>query len=297
MRTNFLLATLLLCHTLPNNAQNHLVSQDYGEFFDWFHERSQVHQLYSDRTTLYIFTDQANVRKTPSGKAEVVTQLPIGTAVCNIAYKNEQKLPVAEINGYGDLWFHVSGRDAQGKPFTGYVWGANIAKGWREADVTGDGKSEFVMLGVSSQPRKQLKDINAEIRVLQNRRLVSQAIVPGLCIFEDCAASPLLRVMQSRATPGLTIIEASAMTIGCMTGIDKVFFYWNGSGLERVYQAEYSTQTEVYRKKFVVAPNRHAAATVQVCEYGGEDRGYNPIWNCKTVPVSAVQVSKPIAAK
>jgi hypothetical protein len=295
MRTNLLLATLLLAQASPNNAQSYFASQDHSDFFEWFHERSQVDQLYADKTTLYIFSDKVNIRKTPSGKAEVVAQLPIGHAVYNIAYGNKP-LPTAEINGYGDIWYHVRGKDAQGKPFTGYVWGSHIAKGWREADITGDGTPEFIMLGISSQPRKKPSDINAEVCVLQNNRVLNRVFVPGLCIFEDCAASPMLRVMKSQATPGLMIIEASAMTIGCMTGIDKSFFYWNGSGLERVYQAEYSTKTETFRKKFVVAPNRSQSSTAQLCEYGGEDSNYNPIWSCKTIPVSTASDAKPIAA-
>lgn len=297
MRTNFLLATLLLCHTLPNNAQNYFAASDYSNFFEWFHERSQVDQLYADKTTLYLFSDQVSIRKSPSCKAEIIAQLPIGQAVYNITYGNKP-LPTSEINGYTDMWYHVRGKDAKGKPFVGYVWGAHIAKGWREADITGDGNPEFVMLGISSQPRKKPADINAEICVLQNNRVISRAFVPGLCIFEECDASPMLRVMKSQVTPGLMIVEASAMTMGCMTGIDKSFFYWNGSGLERVYQAEYSTKTEMFRKKFVVAPNRSQAAKVQLCEYGGEDSNYNPIWNCKTVPMAtAASDAKPIAAK
>ena len=138
MRINLLLAALLVSQVNPNSAQSLLVAQDYSDFFEWFHERSQVEQLYSDRATLYIFSENANVRKTPSCKAEIVTTLPVGHALTNIAYGN-QALPTAEINGYGDFWYHVRGKDAQGKPFVGYVWGASIAKGWREADITGDG--------------------------------------------------------------------------------------------------------------------------------------------------------------
>lgn len=295
MRTNLLLATLLFAQVSPNSAQSYFVAQDYTDFFDWFNERSQVDQLYRDKTTLYIFSDNVNIRKSPSGKSDVVAHLPIGHAVYNISY-GDKPLPTAEINGYGDMWYHVRGKDAQGKPFIGYVWGSHIAKGWREADITGDGYPEFIMLGISSQTRKKPTDINAEVCVLQNNRVINRVFVPGLCIFEDCDASPMLRVMKSQATPGLTIIEASAMTIGCMAGIDKSFFYWNGSGLERVYQAEYSTKKEMYRKKFVVAPNHSQSATAQLCEYGGEDSNYNPIWNCKMIPVSVASDAKPIAA-
>ena len=94
---------------------------------------------------------------------------------------------------------------------------------------------------------------------------------------------------------GFTIIEASTMTVGCSTGIDKAFYYWNGSGLERVYQAEYASNTEIYRKRFTVAAAGKQVSQVQLCEYGGEDSGYNPIWNCKTVQVTPPSAAKPIA--
>lgn len=139
MRFNLLLATLLVYQAIPNSAQTLFVSQDYSDFFEWFHERSQVDQLYADRTTLYIFSENVNVRKAPSCKAEIITQLPMGHPVSNIAYNENQRLPSAEINGYGDFWYHVRGKDTNGKPFVGYIWGASIAKGWREADITGDG--------------------------------------------------------------------------------------------------------------------------------------------------------------
>lgn len=286
MRANLLLATLFFTQTAPNSAQEYFVSQDYNHFFEWFHERSQVADLYTDQTTLYTFIDQTTVKQKPSTKATTVTQLPIGWTITNIAY-NESYVPKDEINGYEDIWYHVQGVDNQGKAFTGYVWGAHVAKGWRYADITGDGINEFILLGIAEKTRQKPSDINAEIRILQCNRMVSQTIVPMLCVFEECASSPMLRILQSQQIPGLTIIEASTMTIGCSTGIDKAFYYWNSSGLERVYQAEYVTQTEIYKKSFVVTAAGSKATTVQLCEYGGEDSNYNPTWNCTTKNVDA----------
>lgn len=294
MRSNLLLAGLLLVQATPNSAQDYFVAQNYSSFFEWFHEHSQVEQLYSDRSTLYIFSDQVNVRQSPSTRSSIITQLPIGWSVTNIAY-TENYVPKDRIKGYEDIWYHVKGLDKNGKAFHGYVWGAHVAKGWRQADITGDGLPEFVMLGVAGQARTNPRDINAEIRILQCNRLISQTIVPDLCVFEECASSPMLRILQSQAIEGLTMIEASTMTIGCSTGIEKSFFYWNGSGLERVYQAEYTTNTEMYKKQFTVATAGSQQSTVQVCEYGGEDSNYNPTWNCKVVQVVPASDAKPIA--
>ncbi|MDX1940729.1 MAG: SH3 domain-containing protein [Saprospiraceae bacterium] len=294
MRVNLLLAILLISQANTHSAQEYFVSQDQSNFFEWFHERSQVDQLYADRSTLYTFTDQVNVRQKPSTQSNILTQLPIGWAVTNIAYR-ENDLPKASINGYEDIWYHIRGNDEQGKSFVGYVWGGHIAKGWREADLTGDGKLEFVMLGVAGKSRTNPQDINAEIRIVQSNRLMSQTLVPQLCVFEECASSAMLRVLQSQKVQGLMVIEASTMTIGCSTGIDKAFYYWNGSGLVRVYQAEYASKTEIFRKKFTVATPGKQVSNVQLCEYGGEDSGYNPIWNCKTLQIVPASETKPIA--
>ncbi|HMO40331.1 MAG TPA: SH3 domain-containing protein [Saprospiraceae bacterium] len=294
MRFNLLLAALLIVFIIPNYAQNRFVAAQHQDFFDWFHERSQVEQLYTDRSTLHVFSEQVNVRAKPSTRAAVVTQLPLGWAVTNVAYRQD-RIPRATINGYEDIWYHVRGVDTEGRLFEGYIWGAHIAKGWRETDLTRNGSSELVMLGVSGQSRQTPQDISAEIRIVQSNRLISQAMVPGLCVFEECSASPMLRVLQSRNIDGLTVIEASTMTIGCLTGIDKAFFYWNGQQLERVYQAEYTTQTEVYRRQFTVKPTESNTSTMQLCEYGGEDSQYNPTWNCKAVQV-VPPAARPVVA-
>jgi hypothetical protein len=295
MRSILLAIILLGVRSHPNNAQNYFVSKQYEDFFTWFHERAQIEQLYTNKATLYIFTDGVNVRRQPNATAPILTQLPIGHAVTNVSY-DKRPVPKAEINGYGDVWLHVRGTDAAGKPFDGYVWGAHIAKGWREADLHGTGQPSLIMLGVAAKPRQRLQDINAEIRMVQGGKLIGQTIVPGLCVFEDCGASPMLRILQSRNIPSLTIVEAATMTIGCTAGIEKSYFYWSGKHLERVYHAEYTTNTEMFRKKFTVIPDKLQGGMAQLCEYGGEDSGNNPIWNCRNLPPAPVAEGKPIAA-
>jgi len=198
-------------------------------------------------------------------------------AVTNIAYGDDYYLPEDEINGYGDIWYHVEGLTPAGKAFAGYIFGAQIAKGWRDQDITGDRQSEFLMMGVSSEPRQTLRDIKAELRIVQNGKLKAKTTIPGLCLFEDCASSPLLRA--ERTAQDFYMIEASTMTVGCWAGIERAFYYYDGKSLSRVYHAEYTTQKEFADEPFVVSKGSSA----QVCEYSHEDQHYLPVWSCKTI--------------
>lgn len=266
------------------------VSQKYQRFFEWFHQQSQVDQLYSHESTLYIFGNHAEVRDAPCLESNIVTELVMGQSVQNLAY-GEGYLPEDIIDGYGDIWYHVQGQDQEGHTFRGYVWGADIARGWRRADLTGDGHEEFILLGIASLPRRQPSQINAELRILQDGRLFAQAAIPGLCVFEECATSPLLRVLNDPANPELRIVEASTLTIGCAVGIEKSFFVWNGHHLQRVFHAEYTTGKEFVSKEFSVpVKNRQGAVTAtKVCHFSHEDAQFNPVWKCEIIPLEKRQ--------
>ncbi len=284
MRSILIVAALITTQSF--NAQpDRFVSNQFSDYYDWFHQRSQAAQLYTHHSTLYTFTQNTEVRQGPCTTAQVITQLPIAHGVQNIAYRDEYYLPEDEIDGYGDIWYHVQGKDASGRSFNGYIWGAQIARGWRSEDLDGDRRPEFIMLGISSRPRQNLQDIKAEIRIIQNGKLANQQQVPGLCIFEDCASSPLLRIFT---TPqGFTIIETSTMTVGCWAGIEKAFFYCNGTQLQRVYHAEYTTKTQFANQAFVVNANNGA----QLCQYSHEDENYMPVWACKTITTGSGRAS------
>ncbi len=289
MRPVLLLAALL-AYSYGLTQPHRFVHHNYQPFFKWFHQQSQVDQLYRNHSTLYIFGHEARAYAAPSRSATVVAQLNMGQPVANIAYGEYDPLPTDKINGYNDLWYHVRGKDRNGQAFEGYVWGADIARGWRQADITGDGQAEFILLGLSAQPRTAPGDIKAELRVLQGGRLMEQRLIPGLCLFEECGASPMLRVLQDAAQPRLTVIEASTMTIGCSVGIEKAFYFWNGRQLERIFHAEFTTQHIFAQKEFSFAAETNAAGQItalSICHYRQEDQHYNPVWECRTVPVAA----------
>lgn len=273
MKNLLLLSALFAIQAAP--AQERFVSHSLAGYYDWFHERSQVADHYKPNTTLYTFTADATVHEGPCRDAGVVATLPVAAPVTNLSYSDDYYLPEDEINGYGDFWYQVAGRDAQGKPFEGYIWGADIAKGYYPCDLNNDRKTDYLLLGISTRERTDIRDIKAEIRYIQNGQLVTASTVPGLCVFEDCASSSLIRVIE--AEQGFPVIEASTMTVGCWAGIEKAFYYYDGANLSRVYHAEYTTDHEIASEPFIV--NQGTAA--QVCQYSHEGDNYAPVWKCK----------------
>jgi hypothetical protein len=273
MKNFLLLSALFAVQTAP--AQERFVSHSLEGYYDWFHEQSQVADHYESNTTLYTFTADARVHEGPCRGAQVVTALPIATPVNNLSYNDDYYLPEDEINGYGDFWYQVTGRDAEGKPFKGYIWGADIAKSYYRTDLNNDRKADYLLLGISTQERTNIRDLKAEIRLVQNGQLLTACTVPGLCVFEDCASSSLVRVIDTEQ--GFPMIEASTMTVGCWAGIEKAFYYYDGANLSRVYHAEYTTDHEIASESFIV----NKGTTAQVCEYSHEGENYTPVWKCK----------------
>ncbi len=278
---------LILCVTLGFPilllAQSRLVNPDYKEYYHWFQQHSQTSLLFQDESRLYVFSESAKVHQRPCRESAVITELAGGDAATNISY-GETWLPEDIINGYGDLWFHVCGKDANGKTFRGYLWGGDLARGWRQADITGDGHPEFIMLGIASLTRSEPSEMNAELRVFQNGHLLAQALVPGLCIFQECDTDVLLRVINDPEL-GTPIIETSTLFAGCQVGIEKAFFHWNGRKLMRIFHAEFTTNKE-YARKDLSFPLKTATAdgiAVKVCQFSHEDRSFNPVWKCQTL--------------
>ena len=292
MRMLLISATLLSAQFQFSYAQEDFVDQDFGDYYEWFDQHSQTELLYTNSATLHIFTDNTKVHIGPCQDSEIVSDLNIGDPVTNIAY-DDYFVPEDEIDGYGDMWYHVKGQNEDGDNFQGYVWGADIAKAWKTAELTGDKEEEFIMLGVASTPRLQPTDINAEVRILHRNKLWYQKLVPGLCLFEDCASQAMLRVLKDPQR-GFTFIETSTMTHGCWAGIEKAYFYWNGSKLQRVYQAEYTTQTEFANQSFTI--NTGDDVSLQVCHFSHEDDHYNPVWKCEVINTVPAEGDKAVAA-
>lgn len=280
MRNLFIIFTLLtISHFVT--AQERFVEADYTAYYEWFNAHSQTASLYEQGTQLLVFGHDVNIFDGPCETASVVTQVTMGQKVRNLVdYVEAIYVPEDELNGYGDIWYQVGGKDKHGKKFSGYLWGGHIAKAWTMHDFTGDNRKELVMLGVSPAPKRTVTDIKAEIRVLQGGNLLYQKTVPGLCVFEDCGAAVLLRVLPDTPVKGSFMLEASTMTISCFAGIEKAFYSWDGQRLNTAYHAEYTTQRQFTNKPFRSTISNGAT---QLCRYSHEDKNFNPVWTCTDI--------------
>lgn len=278
MKTTLFLTALLAGTACHVTAQTRFVGEDYARYFDWHNENSQIEKLYTPGSNLYVFGDNVRIHRYPDQRSEVLASLNDGQKVQNRSdYRNIHQPPDGEMNGYWDIWYKVSTEAG----VIGYVFGTQIAKGWRWADLTGDRNPELVMLGVSPSPRKAYSDINAEIRILQSGRMLYSTGISGLCVFEECGSSPMLRIIKDQPIKGGIVVEASTMTVGCFTGIERAFFYWNGQQLESVFHAEYTVDREYDRQSFKVQ-DTHNVKTM-ICNYKKQDQSFNPVWECKEV--------------
>lgn len=270
----------------PATAQSRLVSQEAEDYYAWFQERSQTAGHYVAGTTLRSFSGAATIHEGPCREAAIIGQAGLNKEMVNLGYGDDYYLPEDEINGYGDFWYHVKAVSSSGKKVSGYVWGGDVAKAWAVGDVDGDGKEEHLLLGLASRPRASLKKIEAELKVVgQTGQLVTARILPGLCIFEDCGASVLLRTVHAAA--GFDMIEASTVALGCWAGIEKAYYSFDGSTLSPAYYAEYTTGTVHYSEPVVVS----GKAGAQVCTFSTEDKSYDPIWSCEPLEKGKGQAS------
>ncbi len=288
---------LLLSAASFTQAQPQIVSQDYNRYYEWFHQRSQTQQLYADDAQLYAFLEGAPVRNQPHREAERVATLSLGQPIRNIAYADYQ-VPQDKVNGYYDFWHKVRYRDARsGAMRKGYVWGAHIAKAWVEEDLTNDGHPELLMMGISSRPRAKGEDFMGEIRIVQSGSLLARKEIPRLCVFEACDVSTLLRVIRNERLMGIPVVEISTMAIGCVIGIDKVYYTWDGSHFQPVHYAEY-TQGHVYGHQIfniTLAHNKNGRPiSILQCEYSHENKQFDPVWKCEVIDLEPAQEAGPI---
>lgn len=294
MKATLLTIVLLFCMLCSTPGQTRFVGQDQAQYFKWHNQQSQLEQLYTPGTQLHAFGPTARLYQYPSRQSAVLMDLQEGQALINRSdYRTDAQAPEDQIDGYNDIWYRVSAQDAQGRTFTGYIWGAQVAKGWRHIDLTGDGQAEMILLGVATSPRKTYSDIRAEIRILQGNRLLHHTTVDGLCVFEECGSSPMLRIIKDQPYQGAVVLEASTMTNGCFTGIERSFYYWNGKGLQSVFHAEYTMDREYARHPFRVEDPQ--ASRAMLCNYKGQDATFNPVWDCKEVKIDVAP--KPVAKK
>lgn len=274
----FILVAFTLCfHPRSAFSQAHFVSNDYSQYYNWLHQRSQTASLYQSGTTLYTFA-KVTIRTSPCIDSDIAAHLAAGYPLTNIAYELDEELPEDEILGYTDMWFHVSGTATDGSTFTGYIWGAFIAKSWQNTQLD-NGSLALVMMGMPNKKRNGDRDIYAVLKIVQGGNIISSENIPGFCVFEECDNSLLLRVLNNQPAQGAKIIEVSSMTIGCVASVEKSYFLLTGTQMERVYHANFTKERELRNKSFTF---KNKQGTIY-CRYSHEDKNYMPVWDSKII--------------
>lgn len=97
-------------------AQDTIIETTYFDFGNW---DKNYYAQFSD--TAYVFADQTNVRKDPAIKSEIVSTLPIGTAITIL----ERSTSYITINGVRSSWIKVK-RDT----LEGFVWGGLLCQNY-----------------------------------------------------------------------------------------------------------------------------------------------------------------------
>ena len=287
MKKHILLLAALANASVPNlPAQEYLVAQDAGDYYEWFQQHSNASALFSDQTTLYIFARQTPLREDPCEESPPVMTLTAGETVRNQAYGVEDFVPTAEIRGYADQWFQVVVDRPDGSTLSGYIWGGHLAKAWHETDLSQDGTDELVLMGLTERERAHQRDIRAELKVIRSGQIISTTELPGMCVFGECDSDALLRTFSPNEQKEMTMLEASTMMIGCTAGIERAFFIWKGNAFECVFYGEMTTQRTYKESPFAVRLTQKAG-TAQICHFQGIGKDFNPVWQCADREITA----------
>jgi len=287
MKKHILLLAALANASVPNlPAQEYFITQEAGDYYEWFQQHSNASALFSDQTTLYAFASQTPLREEPCAESQTILTLSAGETVRNQAYGVEDFIPTAEIRGYTDQWFQVIVDRPDGTTVPGYIWGGHLAKAWHQIDLSKDGEKELVLMGLTEKERNHPRDIRAELKVLRSKEIISTTDLPGMCVFGECDSDALLRSFSPDGRDNMTMLEASTMMIGCTAGIERAFFIWKGNSFECVFYGEMTTR-KTYKKNPFAVRLTQKAGSAQICHFQGIGEDFNPVWQCADRKVTA----------
>ncbi|MCP3064930.1 SH3 domain-containing protein [Myxococcus sp. K38C18041901] len=164
----------------------------------------------SKKADLFVGVDEANLRKSPSSDAAVVTTLPLGAAVRVLA-RGEERLKVGE---YVNHWYSVEYRDAKGgDAVQGWLFGNTLTPFRFEEDFDGDGEKEIATVVMSN-------DFKIRVRILEPgvkppRRVSSaDARTAGGAYLSVDGGPAQVRLIPSK-TAGLVLLQVDSRPEAC----------------------------------------------------------------------------------
>lgn len=138
-------------------AQDTIIETNYCDFGKWDDEN-----YYFKTDTAFVFTDQSNVRKSPSIQSEISTTLPIGTRVKIL----ERTTEYFTLNGIRSNWLKVQANDT----LIGFVWGGVLCMDYLEMP-----ENKRLFWGVTYFTSSDTSLVcKIALRLVQNNQLVSE---------------------------------------------------------------------------------------------------------------------------
>jgi hypothetical protein len=129
------------------------------DYINYTQGKEKYHQ-FEDGEERYLLADNVNIRAEASSKAEIVTNLPIGTGI-KIIEKSDNRL---RLNGFKTNWYKVSFDSNEGKKM-GYVWGGLIAEG----GIQSVNSKVLFLYGIASVKKEMRGEYVMEKGVIQLR--------------------------------------------------------------------------------------------------------------------------------
>jgi hypothetical protein len=149
-----------------------LASFVYGQddHVNYVSGNNKYHQFESGKT-YYLLADNVNIRSIASSKADVVTNLPIGTAVKIIEISDEK----LRLSGFKTNWYKVSFKSKDAVT-DGYVWGGLIAEG--SITCASDPSVQFLYGVASLRKNKETEypkqKLTLQLRACKNNKELSK---------------------------------------------------------------------------------------------------------------------------
>jgi hypothetical protein len=180
-----------------------------------------------------LFGDNVNIRKSASLKSPVLDRLPISSQVKILAQTGSSMT----LSGYKENWYHIQYM-AKGQTGKGYIWGGLLAKAWIEKDLNGNGKKDWMLMGIA---KKDGMFKTAEARMVRDGKLLSSVTFRPIETSADshdfsyAVAARHEKPDRFKPVPDLFYIKFEYGACDYENG--EIVLFWNGKKLGYGFEA------------------------------------------------------------